>query len=185
MRGTTALAMVLFLALGAAPALATLSEKPLVDCSMGPIPDVPADGIVNGVRFKPQEVSVQFTENGMSINELAFDRWSLSLQTDGIFNALSVNMLVPHGKKPDGRAFRVLPIDDIGAQPAAAPGTPEVQGWDLELEAADVDTSFTQDTASIRVEWGARKGDVLPGKIHFCVPSAKAEIMGMFSATVR
>jgi len=169
---------VLFLA--ASPALAAPA-----DCSNGPIPDGAVHGTVNGQPFVPQEASVQFTANGMTIDDLAFDRWSLSIQTDGIFNALSVSMLVPHGKKPDGRVFRVLPVDSIGAQPAAAQGTPEVQGWDLELESAGVDTSFTQDVASIRVEWGTRKGDTLTGKIHMCVPSAKAEIIGSFSATVR
>jgi len=97
---------------------------------------------------------------------------------------LSVDMLVPLGKKPDGRVFRVLPVDDIGAQPAAAEGTPEVQGWSLQLESANVDTSFTQEVAAIRVEWGARKGDALPGKIHFCVPGQHADIQGRFTATV-
>ncbi len=93
-------------------------------------------------------------------------------------------MLVPLGKAPDGRVFRVLPTDSIGAQPAAATGVPEVQGWDLQLEAAGVDTSFTQEIASIRVEFGRRKGGVLPGKIHVCVPGQAAEIAGGFSATM-
>jgi hypothetical protein len=63
-------------------------------------------------------------------------------------------------------------------------GTPEVQGWDLQLESADVDTSFTRDIASMRLEFGPRKGSQLPGKIHFCVPGANAEIAGAFNAAV-
>lgn len=155
------------------------------DCSQGPIPDAPVHGTVNGQPFVPQKATVQFTANGMSVNDAAFDRWALSIQTDSIFNALSLDMLVPHGQKPDGRVFRVLPTREISAQPHATEGTPEVQGWDLELESAEVDTGFTSDIASIRVELGTRKGDVLTGKIHMCVPSAKAEIAGTFSAEVR
>jgi hypothetical protein len=121
----------------------------------------------------------------MVVNDVHLDRYALSIQTDGIFNELSVNLMVPGGQKPDGRTFRVLPVDDIGKQPMAAEGTPEVQGWDLEQENADVKTSFTQDTASIRVEFGTRNGSVLPGKIHMCVPGVKAEIVGSFSATMQ
>ena len=155
------------------------------DCSTGPIPDAPVKGTVNGKPFVPNAISVQITRNGMQINEAKFDRYELSIQTDGIFNAMTANVLVKSGGHPDGHVYRELPIDSIGEQPAAAPGTPEIQGWDLELEAAGVDTSFTQDTASMQIAFGPRKGDALPGRIHFCVPSVKAEIMGTFTAKVR
>jgi hypothetical protein len=164
----------------ASPALAAPA-----DCSNGPIPDGAVHGSVNGQAFVPKEATVNFTKDGMVVNDVHLDRYSLAIQTDGIFNELTVSMMVPGGKKPDGRTFRVLPVDDIAKQPYAAEGTPEVQGWDLSQENAGVDTSFTQDTASIRVEFGTRKGDQLPGKIHMCVPGVKAEIMGSFSATLR
>jgi hypothetical protein len=140
---------------------------------------------VNGKPFVPQQSTIDFTKDGMVVNDVHLDRFVLSIQTDGIFNELAVNVMARGGQKPDGRTFRVLPVDDIGKQPAAAEGTPEVQGWDLSQENAGVDTSFTQDTASIRVEFGTRKGDQLPGKIHMCVPGAKAEIVGSFSASLR
>ena len=155
------------------------------DCSKATIPDVPVHGTVNGQPFAPQDATITFTKDGMVVDGVHLDRYALSIQTTDIFNALSVDMMVPGGKKPDGRVFRVLPTDSIHDQPAAAPGTPEVQGWDLQLEAANVDTGFTQEVASIRVELGARKGDKLPGKIYFCVPGAKAEIMGTFNATLQ
>jgi hypothetical protein len=172
------LALVMLLAT-ASPAFAVPA-----DCSKAAIPNVPVHGTVNGQPFEPKETTIDVTKDGMVIDGVHLDRYALAIQTDGIFNELTVNMMVPGGKHPDGRVFRVLPTDSIHDQPAAAPGTPEVQGWDLELESAQVDTSFTQDIASIRVELGTRKGDVLPGKIYFCVPSAKAEIMGTFNATV-
>jgi hypothetical protein len=154
------------------------------DCSTAQIPDAPVKGIVNGKPFIPNATSVHITKNGMQINEAKFDTYELAIQTDGIFNEMTAHVLVKSGGRPDGHVYRVLPLDSIGGQPMAAPGTPEIQGWDLELEAANVNTSFTQDIASLRLEFGPRKGDALPGKIYFCVPGAKAEIMGAFTAKV-
>ena len=169
--------------------LSTLLVSPALaappDCSTGTIADTPAGGTVAGKPFVPKETTLDVTKDGMEVDAAKFDKYTLTIMTDGIFNAVSVTMLVPLGKKPDGRVFRVLPTDSIGAQPAAATGVPEVQGWDLQLEAANVDTSFTQEIASIRVEFGQRKGATLPGKIHVCVPGQNAEIAGSFSAALR
>lgn len=154
------------------------------DCSVGPIPDTPVAGTVGGKPFVPKEIGVHITRGGMQINDAKFDTYELSLQTDGIFNAMTTHVLVRAGGRADGHVYRILPTDSISAQPAAAPGTPEIQGWDLQLESAGVDTSFTQEIASMRLEFGPRKGGVIPGKIHFCVPGANAEIVGAFSATV-
>jgi hypothetical protein len=173
------------IALIASIAFATPAIAAPADCSSGPIADKPVSGTVGGKPFEPKEVDVDFTRNGMSVDDAKFDKYTLSIMTDGIFNELTVSMLVPLGKKLDGRTFRVLPTDSIGDQPAAVKGVPEVQGWDLQLEAADVDTSFTQEIASIRVEWGSRTGNTIGGKIHFCVPGQKAQIEGRFNATMR
>ena len=168
--------------------LALLLTSPTVaaapDCSVGPIADASVTGSVRAKPFVPKETRIDVTKDGMEIDEAKFDKWTLSIMADGIFNALTVTMLVPLGKKPDGRTFRVLPTDSIAAQPAAVQGVPEVQGWDLQLEAADVDTSFTQEIAAIRVEFGQRKGAMLPGKIHFCVPGQQADIAGSFAAAM-
>jgi hypothetical protein len=167
----------ILLPLLASPALAAPK-----DCSSAQIPETPVRGIVNGKPFVPNNITVHVTKNGMQINEAKFDTYELAIQTGGIFNEMTAHVLVKSGGKPDGHVYRMLAIDSIGGQPAAAPGTPEVQGWDLELEAANVDTSFTQDIASLRLEFLPRKGDTLPGKIYFCVPGVKAEIMGTFNA---
>jgi hypothetical protein len=165
--------------------LATPTIAAPADCSVGAIADTPVSGSVAGKPFVPKEITVHITKDGMEANGAKFDKYELSILSDGIFNAASLNMLVPLNKKPDGRVFRVLPTRSIGGQPAATQGIPEVQGWDLALETAGVDTSFTQEIASIRVEWGVRKGDTIPGKIHFCVPGQQAEIAGSFTATFR
>lgn len=168
--------------------VATLSSPAFAapaDCSVGAIAGTPVAGTVNGKPFVPKEITVAVTRNGMAMNDAKFDKYELALMTDGIFNELTVTMLVPLGKKPDGRVFRELAIDSIGGQPSAAPGLPEIQGWDLELEAADVATSFTQDTAAIRVEWGTLTGGSLSGRIHFCAAGPKAEIAGSFTAKLQ
>ena len=154
------------------------------DCSIAQIPGTPVKGTVAGKPFVPNDVSVQIVKNGMQLNDVKMDRYALSIQTDGIFNALTVDALLRQNAKLEGHVFRMIANDDIGAQPMAAEGTPEIQGWDLQLESANVDTSFTQDTASLRLEYGARKGDVIPGKIYFCNAGTKTEIMGTFSAKV-
>lgn len=154
------------------------------DCSTAQVPDAPVGGTVNGSPFVPNAVTVHITKNGMQIDEAKFDTYELAIQTGGIFNEMTVHALVRAGGKPDGHVYRVLPTNSIGAQPAAAPGTPEIQGWDLELEDAGVDTSFTRDIASLRLEFLPRGGESLPGRIYFCVPSVKAEIKGTFTARV-
>lgn len=180
MRRFSALVMLL----AAAGPLSTAALAMPKDCSTAQIPDTPVKGTVNGKPFIPNAISVHITKNGMQINEAKFDTYELAIQTDGIFNEMTAHVLVKSGAKPEGHAYRMLALDSIGGQPMAAPGTPEIQGWDLELEAAGVNTSFTQDIASLRLEFLPRKGDALPGKIYFCVPGAKAEIMGTFTAKV-
>lgn len=166
-------------------ALMVVTPAFAADCSVGPIADHPVTGTVAGKPFVPNKTELSVTRDGMVVNGVRFDRYALAIMTDGIFNELTVDMLVPGGKKPDGRTFRVLPTDSIHDQPQAAEGTPEVQGWDLQLEAANVDTSFTQEIAAIRVELGQRKGGMLPGRIHFCVPGQRAEIEGSFMAKMQ
>ncbi len=177
-RGLAAAALIF--AVPATPVLAAVQ-----DCSTGPIPDSPVKGSVGGKPFVPNDVSIHITKDGFELNGNKFDAYELSLMAGGIFNAATVHFLVRDGAHADGKTFRVLPIDSISGQPAAMKGVPEVQGWDLQLEAANVDTSFTRTTtASLRLEFGARTGNVLPGKFHLCVPDEKSDIAGTFSAKI-
>ena len=154
------------------------------DCSKEVIPAGPVKGTVAGKPFVPQRADVQIGK-GFAVNEVKYDSYDLMLEVEGIFNALTTRIITREGTRADGRTFRLLPTDSIGAQPKAGPGTPEVQSWDLQLEAADVNTSFTQEIASMRLEFGQRKGNVLPGKIYFCAPGEKATIAGSFEAVMR
>ena len=147
------------------------------DCSKEAFPPGPVKGTVAGKPFVPQRADVQIGK-GFAVNEVKYDSYDLMLEVEGIFNALTTRIITREGTRADGRTFRLLPTDSIGAQPKAGPGTPEVQSWDLQLEAADVN-------ASMRLEFGQRKGNVLPGKIYFCAPGEKATIAGSFEAVMR
>jgi hypothetical protein len=164
-------------------AIAPASAKP-ADCSTAAAPATPVKGTVGGKDFTPTQVSVQIGK-GFAVNDVKFDSYDLSFQVgDSIFNALNVRVIVKEGTRADGRTFRMLATDDMGAQPMAIEGTPEVQSWDLQYGPANVDTSFTQEPASMRLEYGQRKGNMLPGKISFCVPGQRASIGGTFSAKI-
>ncbi|HEY4941580.1 MAG TPA: hypothetical protein VII56_09130 [Rhizomicrobium sp.] len=165
-------------ALGAMPALGA----PPADCSTAAIPDTPVAGTVGGKPFSVNRAEVQIG-GGFAVNETKFDSYDLTLEMDGIFNALTARAIVKQGTRADGRAFRVLPVDSVGDQPAAIPGVPEVQSWEIQL--GDVDDSFTHSTGSLRLEFGQRKGGMLPGKIMLCVPEDHVAISGRFEATIR
>jgi hypothetical protein len=168
-----------FALLAATPAFAAAPAG----CSAQAIPDTPVKGTVGGKPFVVKSATVVIGK-GFAIDETKFDSYDLTLEVDGIFNALTTRVIVKEGTRADGRAFRILDTEDIGAQPAAIPGTPEVQSWDLQLESAGVDTSFTQEAASMRLEYGQRKGAMLPGKIVFCAAGQKAAISGTFNAAI-
>lgn len=154
------------------------------DCSTAVAPATPVKGTVGGKAFVPTQVSVQIGK-GFAVNDVKFDSYDLSFQVgDSIFNALNLRVIVKEGTRADGRTFRMLANDDMGVQPMAIKGTPEVQSWDLQYEAANVDTGFTQEVASMRLEYGQRKGNLLPGKISFCVPGQKSSIAGTFNAKI-
>ncbi|HEY1630671.1 MAG TPA: hypothetical protein VGF56_05115 [Rhizomicrobium sp.] len=165
--------------LAASPTLAAAPPG----CSAKAIPGTPVTGTVGGKHFVVKQATVTIGK-GFAVNDVKFDSYDLMLEVDGIFNALTTRVIVKEGTRADGRSFRVVDSESIGDQPMAIAGTPEVQSWDLQLESAGVDTSFTQEAASMRLEYGQRKGNVLPGKIVFCAPGQKATIAGTFNAVI-
>ncbi|HXC56840.1 MAG TPA: hypothetical protein VNU97_16190 [Rhizomicrobium sp.] len=170
----------------AAAALAVLLATPALaaapaDCSKAAIPDAPVQGTVDGAPFVLKQAGVSIG-GGFAADGVAFDSYDLTLEHDGIFNALTARVIVKQGTRADGRSFRVLPVDSVGAQPAAIAGVPEVQAWEIQL--GDTDASFTHSTASMRIEFGQRKGNVLPGRIILCVPENNVTIAGTFEATI-
>ena len=76
---------------------------------------------------------------------------------------------------PGGTVAQKLP-DDCGS--AAAPKQPsasknqselEVQGWSFKNRPAKADSNHVGHLASLRLEFGQRKGDTISGNIYLCV----------------
>jgi predicted RNase H-like HicB family nuclease/predicted RNA binding protein YcfA (HicA-like mRNA interferase family) len=74
-----------------------------------------------------------------------------------------------------------VPTDDTESQPGPEPGLPEVQGWSIDNDEAGIDASHVFEIASERVEFGERRGNVLPGRIRLCATEVGAtQVAGVF-----
>ncbi len=166
-----------------ASALPAGAQTPLADCSQGPIPDQ-ALQLTIGEMSTALPTATLRQGGGMSEGEEGspdyqeFDGWDLRLTaadatTDGLF--ASVAVLVRSGETVEGRTFRKLAGKDTGEQPATAPGLPEIQGWEVRDEDRGFDVRGVGIEAALRVEFGQRKGDVLPGRIQLCVPKEQPD----------
>jgi hypothetical protein len=148
-------------------------------------------GSLGGAPFQP--LAIKLMDGGaMKQGAAAYDTWRLVFRTeDDIFapRSVTVKVLVPKGKRLDGRTFRKLPDTPTDKQPSVAEGLPEVQGWSLEDKPAGLNLShvFTAN-ADLKLEFGTRQGKRFPGKISLVVPAsaeAKASsLVGDFVAEV-
>ncbi len=170
------------------------------DCSTGPVPDGPATLFLDAAKT-PLPVSDVVEAGSISSGE-GTPKWisyRLTLHDKADLFApveIDVTVLVAEGAVLDGKTFR-RPPDDAGEPPSVEPGTPEVQGWSIEDKRGSVDLSHVLVNGSLRLEFGKRTGDTLPGKLRLCVPGAQkqrigrdvvkeaVEIVGTFAATVK
>jgi len=148
-------------------------------------------GSLGGAAFAPKVVKLM-EAGGMQQDEASYDAWRLVFSSeDDIFapQSVTVTVLVPRGRKLDGRAFRRLPDTPTGKQPSVAEGLPEVQGWSLENRPAGLKLSqvFTRG-ANLKLEFGTRQGNKLPGKISLVVPGSEeakaSSLVGDFVAEI-
>lgn len=164
--------------IAASPALAA----PPVDCSKAAIPATPAKGKLGGVDFVPNDFHFQTVQES-GINGVTYAANTLYLNgmdSNGEEMSLTVSTISPLGKPIDGRVFHTVP-GEVEVQPVAGPGAPETQGWSIEYDAKNVDTNSIHDKkASLRLEFGKRKGTTLPGKITFCASGGNT-LSGIFS----
>jgi hypothetical protein len=160
------------------------------DCSSAPIPDGPAKGVIAGVAFAPTQGNIRNSEE-MSLDDKKFDDWDLTLtgrDSDGNDMQLEITALIPGGATVDGRSFRQLSFssgdsfDNMDKQPMAAEGTPEIQGWTISYAAHALSESNVFNKASLRLAFGKRSGNFLPGQLYFCAPDVKGSfVAGDFS----
>ena len=157
--------MRLFTGAAFAAALLLATQAAAADCSNAAIPGTPVKGMVKGHAFVPTDIHVDFTKDGMEVNGSKFDRYVLALDAGDIFNEFTLDMLVPLGKPVDGRIYRLVP-GGIYKQRMAAEGAPEIQGWDIEFKAADVNTSLRADRGHAAHRVGQEDRRRIPAKAH-------------------
>ena len=196
----------------AAPALAKEKEKPKApaakDCSAEPAPDgklvlrIGDQSIpLTVARLRSQQtMSIGGDEEGDAPKE-SFEVFGLSLRdAESIFppHQVEVSVMVVEGEKLDGKTFRRLAVDDMKLQPtpvkAEGDWMPEVQSVEVESEPDGIDYSHGV-LSSARIEFGARKGDVQPGRLRLCIvpgqtdstfqpkPTQAIVVEGAFEAT--
>lgn len=154
------------------PVLAAAQKLP-DDCSTAAAPKQPVEASILGTKFAPKVVSLRSTGYVKTEGE-TFDSYRLTLMSEESLSApleVGVKVVVPQGAKLDGKVFRLLATKERSRQPMAAKGSSEleVQAWSFKNRPAKADSDHTGHLASLRLEFGTRKGDTIPGNIQLCV----------------
>ncbi len=152
------------------------NAQPPSDCSKGPIPDRALELSI-GSENLPVPPLTSLRKTSEVTGEKVYDQYALSVQDKDMFATTEVRLtvLVPQGQRPDGKTFRKLPTLETKAQPAAESGLPEVQSWAVKIETRELDIRSVSFVGSLRVEFGQRRGDVLPGKVYLCIPGGQTD----------
>jgi hypothetical protein len=161
----------------ASPVLAVAQKLP-ADCSKAPAPRQPLEISAGGTKFAPKSVKLA-RAGDMTSGDEQFEMFRVTFESEQAFNPpleAGVTVLVRKGQALDGKVFRQLAIKDTGKQPAPSPGTPEVQGWSFKNRPAEFDSNHALHMASLRLEFGKRQGDTMPGNITLCVPKGQKTV---------
>jgi hypothetical protein len=206
MFGRFALAATVAAAWGGAGVLGAGGSGWVKDASTAPFPSHPVQGSVSG---KPVTLKVaQMVCNGtMTMDDLKFNQVTLNLRSnDSVFPDAEASMtfLVKRGQKPDGKTFVRLPASPARLKgkksyfadlkpaevvPGQGDGTrvPLLQSLSLSAEGAGKldDGSGAEALPTMRLQFGQRRGKVLPGKIYLCWSDPKKSyVAGAFEAVV-
>ena len=156
------------------------AEAPKLDCSTSPGSDKPASLSVDG-NLQPLPVAEFAKQQEMSMNEESFEVFRVNLRdVEGLFSPVEVeaSVLVKKGEMVDGKTFRQLPVADMKQQPSPvkAEGSwlPEVQSIEVRSDPAGFDYQHGI-LASLRLEFGKREGEGLPGRIHLCIAGGQTD----------
>ena len=173
--------------------------QPPSDCSTGPIPDRALELSVGADQLPTPPITSMRKISEITFGGIAYDQYSIAVQDRDMFANTEVrfSVIVAKGQQPDGRTFRKLPAAGTKAQPGPQQGLPEVQSWVVKDKARQLDASHVGFVASLRVEFGKRRGDALPGRVYLCVPGGQTEklfgtkladpvtLVGRFEAQIR
>ena len=158
------LAGVLALALQAGSAF---SQQP-ADCSAGPIPDRPLELSFGADRISALP-AIKLTRIGSELSggKPVSDQYQVSVEDKEMFSDVEAtfSVKVPAGQRVDGKTFRTQSAGDL-----------KQILWGIKRKPS-LSVSFVGFVASARVEFGKRKGDILPGRVYLCVPGGQIEKM--------
>jgi len=155
----------------------TLAADLPADCSAAQAPTQPLEASIGGTKYAPEFVKL-IKSGAMKSDDEAFDTYRLTLRNvDNLMAPLDmeVTVIVPQGKSIDGKVFRRLPTKSISKQHMASKtsGLPEIQGWSYADRKAGTRGSHVAYVASLRLEFGERQGETIPGTIFLCVPKGQ------------
>ena len=172
----------------AAGAGSAFAQQPS-DCSASPVPDRPLE-MSFGSKKVPAMSFAAIYKIGTDLRDgkPVADQYELSVQDKDGFAEIEVELAVtiPAGAQVDGRTFRTGP----GRRPQ------EVL-WKVKRDKPSLSVGFVGFAATARVEFGKRRGDVLPGRVYLCIPGGQVEksfgtklpdpitLVGRFEAKIR
>jgi hypothetical protein len=161
-----------------ASAAAGYAQQP-ANCSTGPIPDRPLALSIGAEKVPTPPLTSMRKIGVITSGDESFDQYAVSVADKDIFANIEVqfSVLVPKGQQPDGRTFRKLLKTKTAKQPGPQEGLPEVQSWSVKDKSRKLDASHVGFVASLRAEFGKRRGNVLPGRVYLCVPGGQTSSM--------
>jgi hypothetical protein len=163
-----------------ATAPVAFAEAPKTDCSTTPGADAPVTLSIDG-NPQPLPVAEFAKQQEMSMDEESFEVFRVNLRdVAGLFSPVEIeaSVLVKKGETVDGKTFRQLPTDDMKKQPSPlkqeGAALPEVQSLEVRSDPAGFDYQHGI-LASMRLEFGKRDGEKLPGRIHLCIAGGQTD----------
>jgi len=175
MRGLCLIAI----AAGLATSTARAESVP-TDCSKDAAPEG-ALTLKIGDRAAPLTVARMRSQQEMSIDEESFEVFALSLRDAESISPpheVAVSVMVKKGESLDGKTFRRLPVDDMKQQPTPVTGEgmwmPEEQSIEVNAEAEGIEYEHGV-LSSVRIEFGKREGELVPGRIRLCIAAGRKD----------
>ena len=169
-------------ALAALP-FAGIAQQLPADCSKAAAPKQPLEVSVLGAKFTPKSVRLRKGNDitqGEGKSAESFDGYRLTISSDvDDFSPpleTDIAVLVKKGQRLDGKVFRKLAVKEIGKQPMAGEGLPEVQGWGMKNRPAGASFSSVEYLGSMRLEFGKREGNTISGTIYLCVAKGQTSM---------
>lgn len=137
------------------------------DCSAGPIPDTPIELSFGAKKISElPAIKINKISSDLSNGKAVADQYQLSVEDKDMFGDVEATLAVkvPAGQRVDGKTFRTQTAGEL-----------KQVLWGVKRKEPYFSASFVGFVASIRVEFGKRKGDMLPGRVYLCVPAPQTE----------